>query len=280
MKRSFKKPRARRVRPPTSIKGIKLLRPRRSELRTIYKDLLTSDSDQRVTALKQALTWYDHCVAYVGQSVNHEWPIPALKHKNSAEQLRTQGITSSDSGKKESNYIKAIESYEALVNGFKPPKLNKILLKYKHDKSKLIARKKKLTDRYGEFLELINNVLKPRNPEDKSIDLRVDKIRADYRIDDFGSITLNRKLVAEIKKLTRKYGFLVGMLKLLPVLSESYARVPECDEKGFKTGRTLISNAKRIQSIYAMIDNLIRYSLTTIKPIKLIRRPRLNKTKI
>src|ERR1039458_7873098 len=114
MKRAYKKPRVKRVRPPKPIPAPKPERPRRSELKQIYRDLISSDSEQRVNTLRRALGWYDKCITYVGREINYEWAKPSLKHKNAAERSRTQGITTSDNPTKEELFIKSIKEYEQL----------------------------------------------------------------------------------------------------------------------------------------------------------------------
>lgn len=280
MRRSFKKPRAKRVRPPKPVKAQKPERPRRSVLRNIYKDLLTSDVDQRVTTLAQAMEWFDKCIVYVGYPIEYAWPTAQLKNKNNAESYRYSGIKSTVDTTKEKDYIQAIKSYEKLVNGFNPPKISSFLKKYTHDKDKLVARKKKLTDRYGEFLDLLQRSLQPKNAEGKVVDLRIDKIKSDYRIDAQGNVTFDRKLIADVRKISRKYGLLVGVLKLLPILSETGARFPEVDSDGHKTGRTVVSNAKRLSGVYSMLGGLVKYSMTDQAPRKLIRRPRPKKERV
>lgn len=273
MRRSFKKPRAKRVKIPKPILPQKPIRPRRSSLRTIYKDLFTSDIDQRVTALAQAMEWFDHCIVYVFWP-EYNFTKLQLKHKNKAEESRSAGITSSVSTTKEREFTTAIKEYELLVNGFNPPKVSIYLRKLKKDSPKLTLRKKKLTDKYGEFLELLRTVLQPRNADNKIVDLRIDKIKSDYRIDAQGNVTFDRKLIGEVRKVSRRNGLLTGVLKLLPILSETGARVPELDTQGHKTGRTLVSNAKRLSGVYTMLGSLVKYSMTAESPRKLIRRSR------
>src|SRR6266481_316480 len=275
----YKKPRAKKVRPPKRVAPPKQVRPKRSQLRKIYRELITTDVNQRVDALKKALTWYANCEAYVGYKVkikeklltdDNPWSTTQLRLKNAAEAARTAAITTVKDPIKEKQFIKAIENYEKMVNGFRPPLVRTVLEKYDAQKAKLEARHKKLRDKFGEFLELMKKVLQPRNPEGKRIELRVDKISSPYRIDLEGNVTFDRKVIANLRKMTRKHGMLSSIIQMIPVLTEAAARVPELDPKGHKTGRMVTSYKKRFVATVQMLNSVNQYQMLEEKPRKLV----------
>lgn len=266
-----------RVRPPKPIEAPKPERPRRSILKSIYKDLISSDSEQRVETLRRAIGWYDQCVVYVGYPIDHEWPKPQLKLKLAAERVRTAGISSVNNNTKEESFTTAIKSYEKLVNGFKPPLINNYLKRLRHDQIKLDVRKKKLTKRYGEFLDLLKQMLNPKNVNGHGISLRVDRISTEYRIDTYGNIIFNHKFVSYLSKLSRKQGMLTAVVEIFPMLMEAAGRMEEKDDAGRKTGRVLVSNAKCRASVKPMLTKLNQYYLSGNPLRKLVRRPRVKR---
>jgi hypothetical protein len=143
----------------------------------------------------------------------------------------------------------------------------------------LKERKAKLKDRYGAFLDLINQALQPKNADGKRIELRVDRISAAYRISSEGDITFDRKVVQNLRRLSRKQGILSGIVQMLPVLSEAASRVPETDPQGALTGRQIIQHKKRYIAVLEMLNCLNDYSLSEQGPRKLVRKPKPKETK-
>lgn len=273
----YKKPRAKKVRAPKPVPPPKPSRPKRSELRTYYKDLLSADRDTRIDALAKGMAWYDRLLAYSIYKQEGKWRTNQLREKSAAERDRGVGIASNDSKKKEIEFLSSIQHYEKIVPDFKPPLLKKVLTKFNKDKPKLEARKKKLANKFGEFLDLIKEMLKPFNSDEKQIDLYVDKLKAEYRISSEGNLTLDRTLVGNVRTLSRKCGVFPAIIQLLPFLSEAAARMPELDAQHHKTGRTVISNSKRYRSVLVMLNNLLNYYQKTETSKKLIRRVKKEK---
>ena len=275
----FKKPRAKRVKPPKPIPAPKPVRPKRSELRSIYRELLSADRDQRVDALAKAMAWYDKCLVYVRYKQEGEWTTKQLRELNAAERDRAAGLKSDASIKKEIEFTSAVQHYEKIVPVFKVPVIKKFLDRLNRDKPKLETRKRKLGNKFGEFLTLMETVLKPKNADEKPIRLHVDKLSANFRISSEGDITFDRKVVGNLRTISRRQGLLVGVLQLLPVLSEAASRIPELDAQQHKTGKTLISNGKRYRSVLVMLNNLFSYYMHTDNPRKLVRRIKPKKEK-
>lgn len=276
----YKRQRVKRVRPPKAIAPPKLPRPKRTALKNIYKDLLSSDIDQRITTLAKSATWYDHCAAYIRHKQDGEWTIPQLRDENAANRSRTQAITTTDSKKKEEYFINTIQSYESLVADFKPPLLKNYLLKLKQTRPKLEARKKRLKNKYGEFLELLQKVTKPKNAKGTLAGFKVDKLRSEFRVSIEGDITFDRRAINDMRKLARQKGLLSVLIAIAPILTEPYARFAEKDPKGHLTGRTMVSFKKKYISLLDIISNLNHYALTEEKPRKIVRRIRPKKVKV
>jgi len=282
----YKKPRAKKVKPPKPVAPDKPVRPKRSQLKKIYRNLITTDTSQRVTALAQAMEWFDKVSKYVAWMTLYKqklawdanpWTTIQLRFKNALELARTQGNNTLHDPLKEKYYIKTIENFEKMVNGFKPPLVRMVLDKYDAQKAKLEDRQKKFRNRFGEFLELMRKALQPRNPEGKRIELRVDKISSPFRIDAEGNVTFDRKVVSNLRRMTRKHGMMSAALQMIPVLSEAAARVPELDPKGHKTGRMMASKRKIIAAERQMWNCLHQYQMLDPKPRKLVRRLRKKK---
>jgi hypothetical protein len=281
MRRSLKRPRIKRVRPPKPILAPKPERPRRSTLKTIYKDLISSDQEQRVNTLRRALGWFDSCVTYVGYNLEdkYQWTKSALRHKNLAEKNRAAGITSSNEQTKEQSFLTSVKEYEKLVNGFKPPKVITYQRRLSHEKSKLDTRKKRLSKRFGEFLKTLQVMLKPTNYLGVKINLKVDKLSTEYRIDSKGNITFDTKFLTYVYKLSRKQGMLTAVVEIIPMLMEAAGRMDELDHN-IKTGKIVVSNSKCKQSVQPMLRHLNQYYLSVDSPKKLVRKPKTKRRKI
>src|ERR1035437_2298927 len=131
MRRSLKRPRVKRVRPPKAIEAPRPDRPRRTNLKTIYKDIISSDLEQRVNTLRRALQWYDECIKYIGYKIEYVWPKPLLKQKNEAELARAAAIPITNDIQKEKQFLLAIKAYEKVVKSYKPPLIKSYLSKLK-----------------------------------------------------------------------------------------------------------------------------------------------------
>lgn len=293
----YKKPRAKKVKPPQAVIPEKPERPRRAELKKIYREMLTTDIDQRVGTLAQAMNWYERCIEYVKyksaekkakrykerrkwHEVTNPWTLPQLKLLNALYAARTQGNNTLKSETKLEKYILAIEISEKITVMFKPPLLRVVLRRYEKDKSKLEERHKRFKNRFGEFLELMRTALKPLNTDGKPILLRVDKIKDQFRIDAEGNVTFDRKEVSNYRKMLRRRGMLPVILQMLPMLEDAAARFSEVDPHGHKTGRTVTSQKKARMAGHRMLFNLVQYQMLDPKPKKLVRRFRPRKLKV
>jgi len=266
----FKRPRVKRVRPPRPVPPPKPPRPRRGTLKNIYKDLITTDRDQRVETLKKAMHWYEELQAYL--AYNSEWTLTQTKAKSHAERARLFGLESNKDEAKEKHYIFAIQQYEKMTRKFHPPKIGTFLSKYSHVRSKLEKRKHRFVRKFGEFLVLVDKAVRPKNYDGKRIELRVDKITCEYRIDSEGNITFDRKFLDAARKLSRTHGLLPALIKLFPVLTEAAALTMEVDNDGHKTGRYVIHGSKRHKALLEMLHSLMQYCLLDNSPKRLVRR--------
>lgn len=220
--------------------------------------------------------WYENLIAYL--TYNSELKLFQKKAKHEAERRRHRGLNSDKSITKEMDYIAAIKHYEKLGRSYKPPKIGTYLSKYSHVRYKLENRRRRLVRKFSDFLEIVNSILKPKNYEGKRIELRVNKISFDYRVDSEGNVTFDRKFLDKAKRTSRTDGLLPGLILLFPALTESAAMSMEKDSDGHRTGRYVVHGSKRYSSLLEMLDSLIHYQLTDNKPKKLIRRHKITRS--
>jgi hypothetical protein len=265
----IKKVRVKRWREPKPVPPPRPPRPKRSSLKHMYNELISTDRDQRLEALKKAMHWYEGLQAYL--VFHSEFTLHQKKAKSEAEKHRLKGLNSDKSETKELHYIAAIKSYESMGRRYHVPKLGTYLSKYTHVRSKLLKRKNRFVHKFGEFLELLGTVLRPKNYDDKRIELRVDKLTSKYRVDSEGNITFDRKFLDFARRVTRTDGMLPGLLDILPVLTEAAATRMETDSHGHRTGRYVISGTKRHAALLLMLENLTDYCLHHDRP-RIIRR--------
>lgn len=273
MRANFKKPRIKKVRKPRPVPPPKPPRPRRSQLRRIYGELITTDRDQRVEALKKAMHWYEELLAYL--AYYKEWTIKQRKQEDEAVKHRLVATNSNQDEVKEVRFTKAIQCYEKMTRRFpNTPKVGAFLSKYSRVRSQLERRKRRLVTKFGEYLELVDKVLQPKNYKGIRITLRVDKLhrKTEYSINSEGHVTFDRKFLDESRRLARKHGMLPGLMKLFPVLTEAAGLTMEVDADGHRTGRYVVHGSKRHSSLLEMLQHLVQYQLLSELPKKLIRR--------
>lgn len=274
----LKKPRTKRVKPPAPVPPPKILRPKRGLLRAVYKELFTSDVDQRTNALIKAGAWYDQCIGYLtNMKQNGILTIRQRKEQDQALAHRLDALRANVPSQKERFWVESIKHFEKMCAVYKPPKILKYLRVFEKKRKVLESRRVKLNDKFGKFLELIRVALEPKNSNGKSINLYVDKLASQYRIDSQGNITFDRKFVLHLRRLNRKYGLLSPVLHCIPVLTESACRTAELDQGGHKTGRTILSSRKRYDSFLEMMYHMNRFMMTDTAPRRLVRKPRTPK---
>jgi hypothetical protein len=271
-----KKPRVKRWKAPQPVPPPKPPRPKRSSLKHVYKDLISTNRDQRLEALKKAMHWYEALEAYL--AYESALTVHQLKAKSEAEKHRLKGLNSDKFESKEKEYIAAIQQYEKMGRKYGAPKIGVFLSKYSHVRSKLEKRRNRYYHKFQEFLELLNNVLRPRNSAGDRLDLpRVDKISAHYRVNSQGNLTFDRKFLEFAKRVSRTHGLLPGLLTVFPAFTEAAATTMEVDVMGHRTGRYELNNARRYNALLEMLQNLVKYCLTD-NAKRLIRKPKLHRS--
>jgi hypothetical protein len=251
MKRSYKKPRAKKVRLPKPVAPPKPERQKSGDLKKIYKDLISTDIAQRVDALSRAMAWYDKVQACIAYKQNGKLTISQLRAKRNAESQRAAGIKSTNVIYKESAFMGAIKDYEIMCRSYKIVKLAPVVRKFKSSKSALVMHKKHMHKKHGKFLDIINKAL--------GVKIGVDKLTSLYRISSDGNITLDRIFVKDLQRVTRKRGLLSGIIPLLPIVSESLSRYVEVDNNGHKTGRVNVDYKVRYVAVLNLIHSLNMY---------------------
>jgi hypothetical protein len=216
------------------------------------------------------MTWYDHVQVFL--KYKKKFTTRQLRALNDAEKQREAGIKSNNSIYKESAFTGAIAQYEIMAASYQVPKLKSYLRKYTKEKKGLIHRKERLQDKHGAFLKLLSDSLQPVNSEGKRIKLTVDKISAPHRISIEGNITLDRRLVSDLRKLARKKGLLSAVILLLPVLTEAAAREAVVDTRGKKIGIMKVDQADRYPAVLSLLNNFNEYCQREDGPRTVVRR--------
>jgi len=271
----LKKPRTRRPKPPAPVPPPKITRPKRGLLRAIYKELFTSDVDQRCDSLAKAAAWYDHCIGYL-TNVKQNGILTTRQRKEHDLALanRLDAIRTTVPSQKERFWVESIKHFEKMCAVYKPPKITKYLRVFEKKRKVLETRRVKLNDKFGKFLLLFQKATRAQTFLGKTARMEVDKLKSTHRIDSQGNITFDRRYVLHLRRLNRKYGLLTPVLHAMDILTEPAARTHELDPKGHKTGRIVISSRKRYESQKAIMFNLNRFMMTDDAPRRLVRRPR------
>src|ERR1700734_1096660 len=262
MQRSYKKPRVKRVKPPKPLPPPKPSRPKRGDLKKIYKDLLTTDREQRINTLAKAMAWYDQVQAYLAYKNEGKFTTRQLMYKNTSEKHRSDGIKNKSATLKELCFQNSILSYEFMVNGYKPPKLAPILKKLKSSKSTLNEHRTNMQKKHGKFLTQLKEAL--------SLNIKVDKLSTPYMIG--ADITLAKRLGINWRKVTRKHGLLSAIVQLLPVTSEKMSRYAEVDNNGNKTGRYKVDYHQRYKAVLELLNRFNNYAQKENAPRSIVRK--------
>lgn len=228
MKPVYKKPRIKKVKPPKPVPAPKHPRPKRGDLKHIYKELISTSQEQRVNAMAKAMTWYDQVQAYVAykqdidytQVNKHTWTTAQLRAMNHALSHRADGIKAKTLDTKEVKFEHAIKYYEVMGQSYKPPKISTFLRKLKSSKGTLQEHLGNMRKKYKKFILMLQDALDP------GLTLKVDKLASRYRIGRH-DVTIDRKWLAELKKLAHRKGLLSTVIELLPVLSEAMSSTLE-----------------------------------------------------
>lgn len=266
------KPKLKRYRKPKSVPPPKPRRAKRGDLKKIYKELVTTNQDQRVNTLTNVMHWYDAAIAYLSYKKEGKWPLSKLKNKNSAEKEREKGINSHATKDKELHFMSAVSCYEQMLDFYKPPKLSLYLRKLKSNRKGLRQHTLTMEDKHGKFLKQLDEALKPVSVVGTRIRLSVDKLSAPYRISSEGDITFDRKLIISLRRLSRKQGFLSAVINLLPVFSETASREVEVNKDKIRTGRFMINEKKRYLAVLILLNHLNHYAMSNNAPRSIVRR--------
>lgn len=268
MKRVYKKPRVKKVKPPRPVPPPKPERPRRGELKKIYKDLISTNEEQRINALATAMGWYDRVQAYLAFNNKGKWTLKQLRAKNKAETNRAKGIASKNF--KEGYFLEAITHYQNMVRSYNVPRISVFLRKLKSSKGSMHEHLSSMKRKYKKFLTMLQDAMVPVN-NGKEIKFTVDKLASPYRIGR-NEIILDRKLMAHLKKITHRYGLLSAVIELLPVTSEAMSRFEVVDTKGHKAGKFSIDYGDRYRAVLQLINHVNTYAQEETAPKSIVRR--------
>lgn len=266
----IKKHRVKRVKPPRPIPPPVPPRPKRSDLKSIYRGLITTNKSQRVDTLVKAMHWYEELIAYLRYKA--KFTLAQDRAEAAAEKYRLSGQRSNKDEHKEEAYKEAIRSYEKLSRKYHVPKLGTYASKFSHVRFKIEKSHRRMAHKFTDYLNLIDDALRPVNIEGLRLHLSVDKLRSDYIISPTGNVTFNRKFLEESRRTSRELGLLPGFKMLFPALTQAASQTMEVDAKHFRTGRYVISPERRYTALCNMIENLIRYYVAADAPKKLVRR--------
>jgi hypothetical protein len=260
----IKKHRVKRVNQPLPVAPPVPPRPRRTLLRRIYRNLLSSDRNERVETLIKAMHWYEELLAYL--IYQKKWTIAQQRAEVAADKARIKGLRSDKDSVKEEVYLAAIQAYEKMTRSYHAPKIGSYTSKYSRVRSKLEKRRRKYGRKYNDFLELVEKILRPINNEERRIHLHVDKLSSNFKISPEGDVTFNRRFLDTARRATRKYGLLSGMFVLFPALTQAASQTMETDSKHFRTGRYVINYDRRYGILQRFLDQIVDYSLSADNP--------------
>ena len=245
---------------PKPPKGVKQKRPLVSELRSIYKDLVSLDAGQRLNCLAQAMAWYDNALPYLLGKTG-ALTTEQAKDWDTAAKCRDRGISTTFNGEKESAFKQALIRYQKVCDAvLSPPDVRLFYAELDQDESRIKERQERMEQKYGQLLDLLNKSLKPVNVDGKPVEIKIGNIQNNYQMDpERSSFTLQRAMVKELRTVARLEGLLVVVFELLKPLSKLCSLKPEQDAAGIKTGRYVTTASEQMQAYDKLLSNFIEY---------------------
>ena len=253
----------------------KLARPKTTELRVAYRNILSADINLRVHGLTLALQWYDAALHYVIQKRKGLSP-KAKKLHELATKTRRLAISSDMPGEKEVAIRKTIDLYEKVIGGtLKLPKVDAAYTKYDGMADKLLQKQDRLTGKYSNIMTLLAMATKPLNAEGKPVSMVVVDQQKIRQYDPMLlKLMYSREAAKAMKRKLRYEGLLPLVIQELPILSQAGALCRNAADGTWGYDPSL-----QMQAYKKIMENFAEFSRTDASPRKLVRMGKAPTTK-
>lgn len=270
------------IKPPKPPKVVKVARPRVSELRKVYKSLITEDASQRVAALFTAIHWFD---AVAGDEEQTSYL--RFKTKNTftpvqlalKEKFLSHWESARDAEKNEQKIqwlVMAIGSVEKLLLSVKVkcPPIGKFIEIAELRQERLDEEAKRLMEKYTKVLTILE-FIQPRMPNGRLVKMKVGAIKEPMIVDvEAETIVFSSATAREMYRLLRRK----GLLPLFKEVSEPLSRIAsyeiERNLNGTPTGRKVVNKDLQFRTLYQLWDNFEKFAMTEDAPKRLVKKPR------
>lgn len=265
------------IKPPKAPKLVKVARPRPSELRKIYKGLITENPSQKVAALLTAMHWFDKKWPYVQFRSASKKMAPQLDLR---ETFLTCWESASDVIKPETQvgwYKTAISAAEKLMLSVKVkvPPIAKFLAVADVRKEQLETEAARLEEKYAKVLTILDSALQPVMTNGKSVKLKIGNIKERFIVDpELATVVFRKDLARDMYRLLRREGLLPLVVEVLDPLSRISSYELEKNLDGTNTGRKVVNKDVQLTAVFALFDNLVKFGQSEDAPKRLVRAPR------
>lgn len=264
-KKSDKKKRKRKPKPTqlnqfVGSKRQKKHRPDKTQLKTIYKLMLTAIPEARVNQLILAVHWYDSAIDYIKDDERKNLKLQTtvkVRLLESIDNLREMSFKTSNLGKKEELLKKLVQKFEQTLSGILRTKtIESIYAKLKKVQARLERRTKRLEAKYQIVIGFLEEGLRPINARGESVSFRVGDMEKPRQVSvDLRSLMYSKQHAQEILSKFRKDGLLPVAIQELEYLAQICAHKPNEEERG-----KYIIDIHRVKvAIFEMLNNLIDY---------------------
>lgn len=265
-------------------------RPERTQLKSIYKLMMTALPEARVNALIAAVKWYDAALDWIRDDERKSVKLETtLKQKalEAIDDLREMSLNAPHIERREELLKKLLTKYEEALKGiYRTKTIASAYVKLAKAKKRLEAKAERLATKYSKVIDILQDALKPKNSNGDTVQFKVGDLNdseghaKDRSVSiDFRSFMYSKAYAQQMMTMFRQDGLLPLALKEIPWLARVGAHKPNEEEKG----KFIIDVHKEITSTHTMMNNLVDYCRSNSKIgrrlVRIKRKPRRKKTK-
>lgn len=242
-------------------------RPKAKELRLIYRRLVSPVVGARLTALADALQWYDGLRVYIAAKKNHVWTDEQAKSLVLSEKCRHLGIQTNQAGEKETALYKTLKIYETVFAQWHTVAVDKFYQLYESKKERLTQSQERLEGRYGSLLTVLAEALHPVNGLGNTVEIVVGDGMTEPRKYDpkMSQAVYSRVYMRDLKTVLRSQGLLAVLFQEIPLLARAAAISPDTK------GGFAYDVPTHLKATWAMQKSILAYCRKAEAPKRLVR---------
>lgn len=266
MKQDIKKKRKRKPKPTqlnqfVGSKRKRSLRPDRTQLKAIYKLMLTAMPEARVNQLILAVHWYDAAFDWAKDDERKNLKlqtVPKVKAIEAVDDLRAMSLNASNLSKREDILRKLIQKFELVMSGIiRTKSIASVYTKLHKIQARLEKRSQRLEAKFKMVIDFLEKALQPRNAKGDPVQFKVgDLSEKDRSVSiDLRSFMYSKSYAQKMLAIYKREGLLPIIISEVDWLARICAHKPDEEQKG----KWIIDLKNDRDSIFQMLRNLVEY---------------------